>query len=61
MTEFGLSELELKNKKERKTFFTLKKKIGTIEKDLSVLFLIRELYLTGKQRFSSRRISLFFL
>jgi len=26
MTEFGLSKLELENKKVRKTFFTLKKK-----------------------------------
>jgi len=31
MTEFGLSQLELKTKKVRKTFFT-SKKIGTIEK-----------------------------
>jgi len=42
MTEFGLSQLELKNKKVRKKFFYFKK-IGTIEKILSALFLISEI------------------
>jgi len=52
MTEFGLSELELENKKKRqKTFCTLQKKFGTIEKIVSALFLIRDMYFTGKERF----------
>jgi len=46
MTEFGLSELEIENKKFRETFLHFKK-IGTIEILLSALFLIRELYVTG--------------
>jgi len=50
MTEFGLSQLELENKKSAKNVFYTLKKIGTIEKILSALFLIRNMYLTGKQR-----------
>jgi len=59
MTEFGLSQLELEKKRAKNVFYTLKK-IGTIEKILSPLFLIREMYLTGKQRFPERRISSIF-
>jgi len=44
----------------KNVFYTLKK-IGTIEKILGALFLIREMYLTGKQRFPLRRISSIFV
>jgi len=40
-------------------FYALKK-IDNIEKNWSALFLIREMYLTGKQRFPEMRISSIF-
>jgi len=59
MTEFGLSKLELENKNYDNVIYTLKK-IGTIQKMQSALFLIREMFLTGKPRLPSWRICRFF-